>query len=266
MKIPGWWKFITLIAVTCFYDNAASRTLVEQYQRMEIDWGRLRIRFWGVAEEQNSEASDYGVLVEKALIDGIGAIKEIVTTYHKEHLLKDQVEETIANHSAMLAGDLVAKTTYAYHTEYYSEGGVKIYLENLLARALSRGDLLLKSGSDTDVGEAKFSGLVLRSDNYIKPRASYRIADETGKLLYSIKDVYKGSYQKNLMGRWLVDPTRDELVRVVGSQPLSIQFTEGKNGDFIVPGKAWDQFVAENKPILSQAKIALVVGDNTQLP
>ena len=237
-----------------------AKSLVKRYDNLEIDWGRMKIRFSGVAKSDDSTSTSYSKLVDQALTNGIVQGKESVIGFHKFSLLAAGIQPDKASLSATEAGELVARSTYAYRTEFFADGSVKVHLENSLVKALSQEDVSFSpSVQIVDENGGRFSGLVLRASSSIEPRARYRVVDETGKLLFQVSDVDRKSYNKNLMGRWLVEPNRSELLAIVGSQPLSVDFWEDRAGQFVVLGQAWSQLAKEGKRLLRGARIAIVV-------
>lgn len=263
MKIFQFNSVFQVLVVSFFFSISRpifSRSMMEQSGDLEIDWGRLKIRFAGesfISEQQPV----YDKQVTEAISSAILEHRQKIIDYHKSYLIDQKVDEKTAETSAIAAADAVATSTYPYHTEYFFDG-VKVYLENSLTKALQRGDLKFKPKEQQESeAQEKFSGIVLRTKGKIKPRPSYMIVDETGKTLFQAGDVKKEAFEKNFMGRWLIKPTRDELQGAVGAQPLSISFEEDDKGRFTVQGQAWFHVVAEGQGLLRNAKIAIVSGD-----
>ena len=78
-------------------------------------------------------------------------------------------------------------------------------------------------------------------------------------VLFSAKDVSKESYEKNLMGRWFIQPERYELTRAVGSRPVSLEVTPLKNGDFRIQRSAWEKAMKESRSLLQEARVAIAI-------
>lgn len=233
--------------------------VVEKYEDIEIDWGRLRVRYASGVPVGTGEDASFENLEKKAVSQGILYLKDRIEKFHMSQLVGGQVDEKTAQISAELASKNVAKSTYVYQTDFFSEGNVTVFLENHLTKALLRGDLFFAK-NESELDQAHFSGLVLRSRSYVAPRAFYQVVDETGKVVYEIKDVQKAGYEKNLMGRWFSQLSRDELLKYAGPKPLSIEFEANSKGQFVVLGNVWNQIVTSNAELLKNAKIVFEVG------
>jgi hypothetical protein len=223
------------------------------------NWGELKLQIWTQNDPETEVQDTQKDPVYETVKKGLYTLKDHIRTYQKDNLLTDEVEAGLAQQSAEKAGEFVFRTSQMRDTEFYLDRQVRVLLENSLPKVLFRGDLLLKNKSFS-LEKEQFTGLILRATGAPKPRAFYRITDETGKTLYSIKDVFKTSYQERLMGRWFLEPTREELLQAVGPQPISITFEEVQGGAFGVSGSAWDQFASKNKKILAESRIAVVIG------
>ena len=246
-----------LLAVLPFSNSVYAKPFMEKTERFEIDWGSLRIRFFGKGKPESGK-EPYSEVEKKAWNEGLLAIRDAVAVYHKEHLLALNVSKTQAEQSGIAAGDRVASSTYSYHNEYFGDGSVVVYLENSLARALKRQDISFKQEKAPPLSGSRFSGLVIRSTKPLKPVPSYKLVDETGRTLFELSDVSKESYEKLLMGKWFVNPSRDELTRAVGAKPVSLSMTPKGPGVFEVQGFSWKEAIQDSRAILANARIAIV--------
>lgn len=246
-----------LSAVLIFSSSVYAKPFVEKTERFEIDWGSLRIRFIGKASPE-SEKEAYSEVEKKAWNEGLLAIRDAVSEYHKNQLLALNMDKKKAEESGQAAGDRVASSTYSYHNEYFGDGSVVVYLENSLARALKRKDISFKQEKAPSLAESRFSGLVLRSTKPLTPVSSYQLVDETGRVLFKVDQVSKEAYEKYLMGKWFVDPSREELTRAVGPKPVSLPITPKGPGVFEVQGFSWKEAIQDSKAILANARIAIV--------
>lgn len=246
-----------LLAVLPFSNSVYAKPFMEKTERFEIDWGSLRIRFFGKGKPDSGK-QPYSEVEKKAWNEGLLAIRDAVADYHKEHLLTLNVDKSLAEQSGKAAGDRVASSTYSYHNEYFGDGSVVVYLENSLARALKRQGINFKQEKAPPLSGSRFSGLVIRSSAPIKPVSTYKLVDETGRVLFEATDVSKESYEKYLMGKWFVKPSRDELTRAVGPKPVSLTMTPKGPGVFEVQGFSWKEAVQDSQAILANARIAIV--------
>ena len=236
-----------------------SKSFVEKTERMEIDWGRLKVKFYGKAgpDTKDTEIESFAEVEKKAWNEGLLTIRDLISDYHAKHYISLKVDKDIAVENGNTAGDRVASSTYSYHNQYFADGAVVVYLENSLAKALRRDDLALKSKETQEIGQ--FSGLVIRAKKKVQPKANYILVDETGRILFKVTDVALEAYKKSLMGRWFINPTREELISAVGSKPVSLEMDIKEDGVFIVPGNSWNEATQDSKTILSQARIAFAL-------
>ena len=251
-------KLISILLTLALFSNSVyAKPFMEKTERFEIDWGSLRIRFFGKGKPQAGN-EPYSEVEKKAWNEGLLAIRDAVAAYHKDHLLALNVDQSLAEKSGQAAGDRVASSTYSYHNAYFGDGSVVVYLENSLARALKRQDISFKQEKAPSLSGSRFSGLVIRSTKPLKPVSNYKLVDETGRVLFEVTDVSKESYEKYLMGKWFVNPSRDELTRAVGQKPVSLAMTPKGPGVFEVQGFSWKEAIQDSKAILANARIAIV--------
>ena len=235
-----------------------SKSLIEKTERMEVDWGRLKIRFYGKARPE-SESESYSEIEKRAWNEGLLEIKNLVADFHLSQFSYLNLSESITKANALAAGERIATSTYSYKNQYGADGEVVVFLENSLSKALRRNDLPLKSSNEQNSSSSVFSGLVIRLKEKVSPKANYVLVDESGRVLFDVNDVSKEAYEKSLMGRWFVEPTRDELIGAVGKKPVSLEVTAKSDGVYEVSGYSWNEATADSKHILSQARIALAL-------
>ncbi|MFK7822946.1 MAG: hypothetical protein AB8G05_02240 [Oligoflexales bacterium] len=246
-----------LLAVLPFSYSVYAKPFTEKTERFEIDWGSLRIRFFGKGKPETGN-QPYSEVEKKAWNEGLLAIRDAVAVYHKEQLLALNVDQTLAEQSGKAAGDRIASSTYSYRNKYFEDGSVVVYLENSLARALKRQDISFKQEKAPSLSGSRFSGLVIRSTKPLKPISNYKLVDETGRVLFQVTDVSKEAYEKYLMGKWFVKPSRDELTGAVGPKPVSLPMTPKGPGVFEVQGFSWKEAIQDSAAILANARIAIV--------
>lgn len=240
------------------------KVLLEKGERLEIDWTSLKVRFFGQGEPSD-EGSSFAETEKKAWNNGLLNGQREVASFHKDYLLKEQLDLSRAEQSAQAAGVRVSQTTYSTLTEYFRNGHVRVSLESSLATSLFREDLSFRptDAPVPDMSSSRFSGIVLRSKNSGEPVAHYRIVDEQGNELYSVKDVMRSAYEKNLMGRWLLESpqSRSDLQQGVGSKPISLSGRWLSRGVFEVHAPAWKEATKDSLPVLAHAKIVIIVSE-----
>ena len=238
-----------------FGSQAFAVTGSGQSDRLTVDWGNMTVSFYGVSEPIDNK-EDFKVIERRARAEGIAAAKENIVKLYQSQMKKNNLPAT--EEGANRAATAVTTNPKSIRTEYFSDGHVKIYFENSLALALqpaagefSRRERLAIEGS-------MFSGLILRSDAHIAPKAAYEVVDETGQVLYSQKDVSEEAFHQNLMGRWFQKPNRQEIASAVGLKPISINFELDSKGRLQVQGSVWREAISASPAILQNARVALI--------
>ncbi len=246
-----------------FYTSSTivqAQPVVEQIDRLQLDWGNLKLRFVGNYRNEKGELS-YLEIEKHAVSDGIVGVQESIVKIHQEELSRQGVPKELAERSAVMAAEAVTRNTYSYQTSFFKDGTVRVFLESNLTQALARKDAIFRKASDEKRKDPRFSGLILRVDKSIRPMASYEVVDSSGNLLFNEKAVVREAYEKNLMGRWFTDLQRDELDRYIGPKPVSITVrVDAKNPNrFLVERGPWTDALQDSDALLSEARIALVV-------
>lgn len=242
--------FLSLVSLMSSLSSA--KPYKETVDRMTVDWSNMKIRFYGFA--QKTTEKDLGEVAGQALSEGLLNIKSSVEGYHNNKLGKKE-----ASPSGQEAGKLIARTTYAYHTEYFSDASVRVHMENALPRAFPADNYTFANPLNLEAAEGTFTGLVLRLDGKTEPRPVYQVVNEIGQVLFDITSVVKEAYEKNLMGKWYVNPTRGELASAVGAKPVSLEAKVIESGKYLVQGSAWHEALKSSQSLLSHSKIAVIV-------
>ena len=236
-----------------------ARPCIEKTDRLEWNWGTMTLRFWGEAQAPPRDLP-WSETREKAFQQGLLSAKGAVEEYHLQHLLDLGVEKPRAERSSRLAGERTATATWARESRYFQGGLVQVHMESSLARALRMDGIEFSvEPHQQTLSESQATGLILRSSKPASPSAFYRLTDEEGKALYSLSDVDKEAYEKNLMGRWFIQPESFELERVVGSRPVTLEVTPVSKGHFMVRRDDWQRHMPGNRQILQWVKVAVVI-------
>lgn len=232
--------------------------IVESSDRLEINWAAQRIRFYGQGIVRTIDGSDgYKGAEKRAWQDGLayvsGAIKDL---YQKTHQ-GTEVDNKLLVDLAGEAAHGVVTSTSSVKTVYSSDGGVRVYLENSLAKALAPKGLRFRQKEINQGTMSQHTGLVLQFDKPLKPRVIYHVADEAGNVLFGPQDMAEEAFRKNLMGRWYRRPTPAELAEAVGKNPITVRATVAPNGQIIVSKEDWDKALEGHKSLLINGAIAL---------
>lgn len=220
-----------------------------RYKDVEVNWSTLRIRFHGQARaaENNLKKSE-----QLAWQQGLSYIKSTVPGLRKA-LLAD-ASENAQNQSRATQ---IARSTYSTNTIYFSDGTIRVELENLLARALGQ-PYQFKHQSVEDPPEAKKTGIILSLDRRIEPKPVYSIRDEAGQVLFSVDDVAQEAYERHLMGHWFRSADDYRVSHRVGADPIQIVVKVQSDGRLMVPRELWRQSVAGNENLLRAVRLVLI--------
>lgn len=223
--------------------------------RLKVNWGDMRVDFYGESQAA-VENEDFKQVEIRARADAMATAKARVIEFYNEHMKKNNLP--FSAEAAGRAGEAVAKSPRSLRTEYFSDGRVRVYYESSLALALPSLGQDFSAQTKQPLDQSMFSGLILRTEKSLAPRASYQVVDETGRVLYSQKDVLEEAFNRNLMGRWFQNPSRKEVSAAVGTKPISINFEVDEQGRFRVQGSAWQEAMGASQAVLQNARIAII--------
>lgn len=235
-------------------------SIVQHLDRMELDWGAMKIRFYGTYAPGSEPDISYSMSEQRAMNEGLGYAREAILKLHKDVLQKSGVSSELAEKSAQQAGEYLTRATYPFQTAFFNKGAVRIDLESGLPKLFVSRELTLSASKQQKEGSlGRFSGLIFRLDKEMKPVPVYTVVDQSGELLLSMASVTREGFEKNLMGRWFVEPQREELVKYVGAKPVSIQAKVLGDEILMVQRGAWTDALQDSSQLLSEGRIALVV-------
>ncbi|MDD9950451.1 MAG: hypothetical protein OXT67_02695, partial [Zetaproteobacteria bacterium] len=125
--------------------------VVEQFQDLEVNWSRHRIRFLGAAALE-SDSETFADVEEKAWQKGLYlALGQVASLY--DRLYSHNVENTQfgqASSEGQQAGNRVTSATFSYANEYLANGAVRVHLGSSLATALMADHLGLSEHKDLE--------------------------------------------------------------------------------------------------------------------
>lgn len=230
--------------------------VIESDERLEVNWSTHKIRFFGEAHAGLGDEALKSA-EKQAWRDGLDHVGDQIKA------LNSSTNSPISQNSDKLVDDAraaakqVVQSTYSFNTTYFGDGTVRVLLENNLGRALSSSQIHFRQ-KETTQPATQHSGVVFEAAKAMKPRAMYQVVDETGAVLFEVKDMAQEAYQKNLMGRWFKRPTSTELSSSVGASPLHIK--ADVNGDRLVVRRSeWDQAMEGHQILLVNGMIAIAL-------
>ena len=235
-----------------------SAPVVEVYDRFEMNWGTLRVKFFGEKRGSSSEGLEYQEKQQMAWEDGLAYVSDKIRDMRKNKDCWDTEIEP-ENVEAERAFDGVSKSTYSTLTTYFGEGSIRIQMESSLTKALFPAAVNLDSTEPGSAEGVKHTGVVLEVDgkSSVTPCPTYTLVDESGEVLFDSKKVWKAAFEKNFMARWYSQPSKNEVRRHVGDNPLKIPVKLDSKGRFSLDRVVWEQVVVGNEPLLSGAKVMI---------
>ena len=247
MKTKIW---ITL-AVLIWTIKGSAEPVVTEYEDLRIDWTNLRISFMGIGQ-----AESYEQALLKAWDNGLLAARNSSRKLFEVHL-----GGLAESGSAAKAGSKVARTTFEVETRFGPAGEVVVFMQSLLVNAFDNGlqhrmrkeNELISGGSSS-----KYTGILLKVSTLVEPTPVFSVKTVGGQSLYDLADVKPISFARNLMGRWLRQPSKGELLRAVGPKPLQLDVRwNGKA--FLIRNAAQAAAVSAFDEIGSDAKVAILL-------
>jgi hypothetical protein len=235
--------------------------LIESEGRLEVNWGAQKVRFYGEAKANDSDGGEALRMAEKkAWQDGLNYVADAARDLNvsvNEALAANP--ETLASH-AKEAAKQVAQSTYSTSTTYFQDGTVRVHLENSLAKAVDVTGIRFKQKEAATTSMTHYTGLVLKLDRAVRPRAAFTVVDEAGGVLYDVHDLAEDAYRRSLMGRWYKRPSPAETAEAAGKNPVVLEArAEGSNDRFVVKRADWVAAMEGQKSLLANGSVLVAV-------
>ena len=246
--------FLTLLMAV----PASAAELVEQFDRFEINWSTLRLRYYGEAGgmSQASPPQSFRELEQGAWQEGLTYASRNLPDFYQQRIHGNRQQ-------AAAAADRVTRSTYSYNTIYFADGSVRVMLENLLPRTLGDAGANFSRTATPATDHLDRTGVIVRVKGASKPSAIYQLVGEgDGRVLFSIKDVAEEAFRQNLMGRWFRQDAKSQQLReVVGEGAIELAATFVDNGIFAVNPDEWQAAVSGYEELLQASRVALILAD-----
>lgn len=239
--ITGLLLFVALLVFGTGHAKAAP--VIETVGRAELNWSNHKIRFYGEAKADSDEA--LRVTERRAWSDGLAYAAQVV-----KELNGDDAKEMAQQ---------VSTSTISVKTSYYADGTVRVLLENALPKALANNGLRFRQKEAMEPGATSHTGVLLVTDQTMKPQATYQVVDEAGAVLFDVHDMAATAFRKNLMGRWFKRPSPEELSEAVGKTPVEVKVRAKAPGVFVVAKADWEQAVGGHGSLLTNGLIAVAL-------
>ncbi len=251
-------RFLMSLLVAVFAGSAFAGQVVDATDRMEINWSTLKIRFYGEAVLNDSDSDAYKSAERKAWHDGLTYASEAVRNLNvsvNEGLVASPDKLT---EDARKAAKQVSTSTSSYNTTYFGDGHVRVHLESTLPKALETSGIRFRQKDPSEPAMTQFTGIVLKADKATKPKPIYQVVDESGAVVFDVKDMAEEAYRKNLMGRWFKRPTAGELGEAAGKNPVQLE-AEVQDGRFVVSRASWDKALEGHRSLLVNGLVVIAL-------
>jgi Skp family chaperone for outer membrane proteins len=254
-------RFCLGISWFLFFDSSSSMAaaLVEKVGRIEVDWTNQVVKLFGEALPKDA-AESLSETERKARQEGLAALREEVEGFYKNHY-PDENSDQLAR-QAKDAAQLAVRRSYSTNTNYYPDGRVKVSLEVPLSPTLARSNLNFREAINEENGdnEATFTGLVLRLNQAMAPRASFKVVNESGSVLYSESSLLAEAYKKQLMGRWVHQKaTQNEIRRFAGLKPMELDGKVVDSSTIQVSSADWAKLGKKQPLMLARSSVLILV-------
>lgn len=233
--------------------NYSYGVVMDRIERVEMDWSKMRIRYYGKFSAVSLAGSSYEEASDRALQEGLLYLVKHLPDIRAQRLGQNRTDQDVE------MAHRVASSTFISNTTYFANGGVRVDLESNLARAMA------DTGEDFSLDKAeglpaKHSAVVIKLNQAVAPRPVYQVVDQaTGQRLFHVGDIAREDFERNLMGRWFDSDKGRDFRSYVGAEPTVIAAEWGTEGQIRVNKTAWQQIQQENPGLLASAQIAIVL-------
>ncbi len=230
-----------------------AQPVLESYERFELNWSAMRVRFFGESQVGGGE-SGFDVAEKIAIDDGLKyALGQVGKMRQKVGVGSEEDDQT-----SQVAHELT-KQAYVVNTSYYADGRVRVDLEGQMSKVFetnaSKGGFKL---GDPTSEPTEATAVVLEIKSATSPQLVPEIVSSTGETLYSVGNVARSSFRKNMLGRWFYQNSV-ELKNFRGKSPLVLEAELGPEGRVTVSKEQWKQLESEHPRLFEDAKIAFVI-------
>lgn len=250
-------KKLCALAIFVSSQAAFAAPVIEIYDRLEVNWTTLRIRFYGHAASSDSYGA-YKNAEKKAWQDGLAYLQEAIRQLNNHNQIDHATSDNMAPNQLKNLINLAVKSTSSYSTTYFADGSVKVILENQLPKMFETIGIRFRQKEPSAFTSLQYTGIGIRLSRAIRPSAQFKVLDENGGLLFEVQDMAEEAYRRNLMGRWLKRPATAEIQEIIGNNPAMIDAKALADGKIQVEKEAWDSLLEGHRTLLVNGIIALI--------
>jgi hypothetical protein len=227
--------------------TAEAAPLTETQGQLELNWSTMLVRFTGQAQPTPEDGASFKPTERRAWQDALATVGPQFSSL-KGSLpgLRDD------------AADLVRSTSWSKNTTYFSDGQVRVLLENALPKIFANEAI-----GTAPLAEAKdlpATGVILSVTKSARPVAAWTLRDQTGREVFGPKMVSRNSWEQTLMGRWFRRPGRREIEAHVGAQPVSIDVVPGSGpGELVLVSNLAEEQENTVRYLMATGRVVLAV-------
>jgi hypothetical protein len=228
--------------------NEDALGITESFERIEIDWLKMRIRYHGIADVKDTNT--WAESEKAALGEGLNHLVANLPQMAKgrEFAKNDFFTSKMAYN--------IASATYISNLELNADGRVRVDLESAIGIVLAQSGGLEFVRDLAEESQDSHTRLVLELSNEVKPMPVYQLVDSDGDILFSVGDVAKKEFERRMMGRWF---SGQERAKALTGKPFILKAEPIGKGQFQVDEDRWEQFKDANVGLIQRAKIALIL-------
>lgn len=233
--------------------QALGAPLVEEFGDLKVDWSNQSIQFTGhsaVSSGQDWKTAER--LATEAAREAVSKAAEALFLERQAVVDQKQLEVQTA-----LTKQRLKSAAYSRRNEYGSDGSLRVNLEAKMPR------LFVLEGLNTErpaLAKDGPTGVVFRVKGTAKPQAVYVLKEPSAGAVMTPSQMNGPAYQRGLMARWYKAPlTAEEQKKSAGANPLYLDVTVEKDGEFNVSTADWEKAAPEALPLLKEAKVAIVL-------
>lgn len=146
-----------------------------------INWSTRKIRFVGKAWPQTSEEG-FASVEKRAFADGLAIAAKAVQRQYAQQDTSLEASATAAPQSVSQVIKRMSRSAYVYHTEYFSDGSVRVSMESRLPEAVQAAPLPAPLEKTTSIPWITAEKVVLQSPVNLPPLPFYeRVEEEKGR-------------------------------------------------------------------------------------
>lgn len=224
--------------------------VVEKIDRASVNWGKMTVQFYGEGQGVEGASSvDFKKGENTARQEGIVYFDKTV----------GELRKTLGQDLSEGIGAQAFPKAKSVNTVYFPNGKVRVEMEAPLPEVLQPRSIQFAHHEMGTIEAGQVTGLVVKLDKPLKPRAVFHIVDESGNSLYEAGHVSQKAFEKGFMGRFLRRPGKNELTEITGNNAAVLDGSIAAAGEIVIRRDVWDKAMDSGAMALRNGAVALVV-------